>query len=384
MSDGFTTPAGDPDALHRLADEVDAHAKTVAELSSSTTTTAETVRSAANWTGAAANAYTAFTGGVAQGSGAIPPPLERVSAAIRGYADTLKSAQQRIAAAATTAQQATAGNDTATVDSAKSDAAAAGQEVDKSAEETTGVLGTAVEDLNKIWEKSEPVRGWIEKLHAPWDVVAGDTWLEMAIKKGDSVTEALEKWTKEMPDQIDSWWSEVSSLAHDADNGLTSWDTVAGAADNFTTKASAAAAFTEQWAQDTKWVGTATSIAEGAGRVIGVAGIVGDIGTIIDPPDKGVMGHVDQGVAGVNGALVAANLLTDEIPVVGEVTMIGTGLYLGGDYLYNHWGAFHDVCNTVGHGVATAATTVAHGVADGAKAVGHAASSAWHAATSWL
>lgn len=178
-------------------------------------------------------------------------------------------------------------------------------------------------------------------------------------------------WTKEMPKQIDSWWSEVSSLAHDADSGLASWDDVASAADSFATKIDAATAFTEQWTHDTKWIGTATAVGDVASKVLGGTAIVGDIATIIDPPDKGAMGNVDRGVAGVNGVLVAANLFTDEIPVVGEVTMVATGVYLGGDYLYHHWPAFHDTCNTVGHAVGSTATTVGHGIASAAKTVGN-------------
>jgi hypothetical protein len=96
------------------------------------------------------------------------------------------------------------------------------------------------------------------------------------------------------------------------------------------------------------------------------------------------MGNVDRAAAGVNGALVIANMATDEIPVVGEVTMIGTGVYLGGDYLYHHWPWFHNTANTVGHAVATAATTTAHAVGSAASTVGHAASSAWHKVTGWL
>lgn len=91
---------------------------------------------------------------------------------------------------------------------------------------------------------------------------------------------------------------------------------------------------------------------------MGSAGIVGDAFTIADPPDQGMMGWVDRGAAGTNAGLVAANLLMNGLPGAGEVVMIGTGVYLGGDYAYHHWRWFHDTCNTVGHFVATAATTV--------------------------
>lgn len=210
------------------------------------------------------------------------------------------------------------------------------------------------------WEGSEPVRGFIEKLHAPWDALGADSVSEALLKEGESITEAVADWQKEMPGEINEWWSDVSSLAHDADNGLASWDDVASMAERFTTKVNAAEAFTEQWASDTRWVGTATAVGDVASKVL------------------------DRAAAGVNGALVIANMATDEITVVGEVTMIGTGVYLGGDYLYQHWPWFHDTANTVGHAVASAATTTVHALGSAASATGHALSSAWNTVTGWL
>jgi hypothetical protein len=102
-------------------------------------------------------------------------------------------------------------------------------------------------------------------------------------------------------------------------------------------------------------------------------GLVADVGTIISPQDHGAMGWVDRGAAGVNGALLAANLALDEIPVAGEVVMIGTGVYLADDYLYHHWTPFRNVCNDVGHATVSAAIDVSH-----------AASSGWHATTSFV
>ena len=74
------------------------------------------------------------------------------------------------------------------------------------------------------------------------------------------------------------------------------------------------------------------------------------------------------GAAGVNGGLLVANLAMDEIPVVGEVVMVGTGVYLAGDYLYHHWTPFRNVSNDVGHATVTAAKAVGSGVATGWKA----------------
>jgi hypothetical protein len=107
-----------------------------------------------------------------------------------------------------------------------------------------------------------------------------------------------------------------------------------------------------------------TAVGDLASKVLGGSAIIGDVDTIFNPPDEGVMGNVDRGVAGVNAALTTA-----EIPVAGQVVMIGTGVYLGGDYLYHHRPWFHDMCNTVGHAVASTATTVVDSVASAAKTV---------------
>ena len=111
---------------------------------------------------------------------------------------------------------------------------------------------------------------------------------------------------------------------------------------------------------------------------IGVTAIVGDALTVLNPPDKGAMGWVDRGAAGVNGTLIAVNLMTDEIPVVGEVVIVGTGIYLAGNYLYHHWDAFHDVADTVGHATVDTLKWVGHTASDVAHDVGDVASSVTH------
>lgn len=196
----------------------------------------------------------------------------------------------------------------------------------------------------------ESIRSWIEEQDASWDLLAGDLWLDLAIARGETVTNAVEFFTKD-------------------------------------------------WAKSTGWIGQATSQAKVFGHVMSSVGIIADAFTVYDPPDQGVMGWVDRGAGVVNAGLVAANLFMDEIPVVGQVVMIGTGIYLGGDYAYHHWRWFHDTCDTVGHFVATTATAYVakhveamEAVAEGVKQVAeghmvegaeHVASAAWHTVTGW-
>jgi hypothetical protein len=124
---------------------------------------------------------------------------------------------------------------------------------------------------------------------------------------------------------------------------------------------------------NTAWIETGEGLTRGANiwRGIGIGsdalGIVGDTYTEIKPEDNGAMGWVDRGVAGVNLGLSGADLLglvgvTAEVPVAGQVVLVGTGLYLGGDYLYHHWTPFHDVADAVGHGTVSVAKGIWHGI----------------------
>jgi hypothetical protein len=91
--------------------------------------------------------------------------------------------------------------------------------------------------------------------------------------------------------------------------------------------------------------------------VLGVAGIVGDVGIMVEPGGHSTGENAANRTAAAFNAgstLLVLNAAGDEVPVAGEVIMIGTGLYLGGDWLYNHWSPFHDAMDTAGHGISTA------------------------------
>jgi len=85
------------------------------------------------------------------------------------------------------------------------------------------------------------------------------------------------------------------------------------------------------------------------------------------------MGTADRIVAGTNGALITLNLALDGLPVVGEVALAATGVYLASDYLYHHWTPFRDVADEAGH------ATVEVG-----DDIDHRARSAWHSVTSTI
>lgn len=66
------------------------------------------------------------------------------------------------------------------------------------------------------------------------------------------------------------------------------------------------------------------------------------------------VGSVMLGTGGVETAatLVGINASTDWIPVVGQVVMLGTGIYLAGDWAYHKIKPFHSFVNSTAEFVA--------------------------------
>ena len=129
------------------------------------------------------------------------------------------------------------------------------------------------------------------------------------------------------------------------------------------------------------WLRTAAgSIAEirGLSNTLGGLGLAADIGTVISPQNPGALGWVDRGAATTNGLLIAADLAFDFTPGVGQVALAVTGLYLAGDFLYQHWTPFREVANDVGHATVDVADAFGHGVVAGGEDIGHRASSVFH------
>jgi hypothetical protein len=71
--------------------------------------------------------------------------------------------------------------------------------------------------------------------------------------------------------------------------------------------------------------------------------------------------------AAVDTGLITLNASLDWVPVAGEVVMIGTGVYLAGDFLYHHWTPFRDVANAIGHGTVRVVEDIGSGVEHGVQ-----------------
>ncbi|MFC1405397.1 MULTISPECIES: WXG100 family type VII secretion target [Streptacidiphilus] len=367
-------PPGDPAALHRLADALDKHATAVLNLGQDTGSKTADVRTRANWSGAAADAYTGFTGAASGGISALHPHLTAMAASVRTYADTLDGAQKRVQTAIDTANTASkngAPDAQTQIDAAKKASSDAKTEVDGAGDKAGAEVEEEKHGLEKFLEVIEPYRKANEWIHVPVDV-ATEPLTEAILKALGTGKEAARDQLKDLSKELHQLYDDqVQSVARDFDHGDASMDDVEDAFAKY---------FVDSKGID-DGIGDAAKSLRGwemGSKVLGVTAILGDAATIVDPEDKGTMGWVDRGAAGVNmGAigtdLLAANYL-DEVPIVGEVVMVAdvaTGVYLAGDFLYHHFKPFHDVANTVGHGVASAAEATAHGVSSAAHSVAH-------------
>ena len=229
-----------------------------------------------------------------------------------------------------------------------------------------------VDQHSGLWEGTEPVRKVLETVLAPLDIVAADHWVG-ALKE---IAEVPWEWLAqvgEKTEDVEKLKLAGQSRVEELIEAAKFTETAGGKIDAW-------------WAFAPKWLATAAgAIAEirGLSYTLSGLGLVADAGTIITPQNKGALGWGDRGVALVNGGLITADLVLGGLPVVGEVALAATGLYLAGDFLYQHWTPFHDVANDVGHATVKAVDVVGHA----ADATWQGLDSDWHAVTSvgsWL
>lgn len=253
-------------------------------------------------------------------------------------------------------------------------------------------------DILKVLEGLRSGNDWFQ---SGWNIVGMGAWIDHAVEAG---TEGLEDAVKSLASlraERAAAQSTLDAIEAMKSQGMEILDSVAKEGEEAASLLARTGDLESSLAAGIKSAGFLKALG-GVSRVVDGAGVLADALTIISPEDKGAMGWVDRGAAGVNGALLVANMTMDEIPVVGEVVMIGTGVYLAGDYLYHHWTAFRNVCNTVGNATADAAkwtwneagkgideaghlaSETGHEVSHLASSGLHAAGSAVHKLTSWL
>ena len=223
----------------------------------------------------------------------------------------------------------------------------------------------------------EPGVPWTPSATEWWPAPAALTWppgSSLGFVGADGVLWAMGKgaenaaeFMKDLPKLEQEWLHELLPWGQGASQ--QEWD---AAVRRWWVKSDAAEAFGQDFVHDTSLLGRLST----AGR-IGGGGIAlfGDGLTIASPPQAGVMGNVDRGVAAVNAGIVGADTvgavgtlagidaISFSVPPVGVAVAVGTGLYLSGAYAYEHWAWFRDdLANPVGHAFADMGKGLAHGV----------------------
>jgi uncharacterized protein YukE len=410
-------PPGDPAALEgwaaQLATCADAFESLIGETGKVTKAAAER----AEWTGSAAEGYHQFCGSMVVSAGGIPVALMEICSAVRGYAGTLATAQQRVRSAVADANATPASARQAALDSALQVSAAACGQARDSARAAAAKVDTAKSGLAGVWDHTEPGRKLIELILAPFDIVAADHWVDLLKEMAGQPSD----WLKDFDDGL----AKVIALRRAGKPAGEAMVELGGRAERIGAMSDAWEVFAPGWLKT-----AAGSISEirGLSSVLTGLGLVADASDLISPQNSGVMGTIDRLAAGSNAAmillqqgfargvitfrpattdgpaaeapeevlasdgtavseeavtesgevateaavdtgLVTLNASMDWIPVAGEVVMIGTGAYLAGTFLYKHWTPFRDVANAVGHATVRVVDDVGDGIEHGTQSL---------------
>ena len=399
-------PGGDPAALEAAAAALGRYASQVGNLASATHRSTTGIAADGDWTGGAANAYAAYTGGLASGVAGMEQPLGRIPAAVAGYAAALRTAQARVGAYQSYANQVSA------LQGPISQAEAAqirtqAQELETYAGEALAGLqeaaGQAAAALNAIaqalvhvFDDSGPFHSWLETITRPWDAAAGDAFLEALLMRGEKAAGVFEEAAKaakegkqflaDLPAQLDAQFkSIVGGTMQEMLKGNAGLAELEAATQRWQNLQDAAQTFSAGLGEDPA-KSTLLKLLPGLkvfGSVADVAGVAGGIYLLAKPPeyDHGALQGVDRvaGAASIasGGIGLAANIGVDFgalsvgamslswVPVAGTVIGVGAGLYLAGDWAYHHTHQIAHAFDVARHTVAHVADNIGHGLATG-------------------
>jgi uncharacterized protein YukE len=258
-----------------------------------------------------------------------------------------------------------------------------------SATELMADIQRASDDLKKespgTWETifgpEGFLRTWDERLHSPTDLLALDLVITRFIDTaefGKSLdSEALkqaEAWAKSYPELLTSAYQEdFGNVIQRLREGEVAEPELAQELRDFTADNDMLRSWGTGTLQDAKAAIKADGFRLTGGELLGgtldVMAVAGDAYTLWQPEDSGAGGWVDRtaaagniGAAGLDLAELGGFEFAGAIPGVGEVVGVGTGLYLGGDWLYHHWTPFHNVVDDTGHLGVSIAKGIWHGI----------------------
>ncbi len=407
---GFPSIPGDPSGIRSAATQIGQLAAQVGSQGAVLTNTAGGIVGSA-WTGTAANQFESMIGTFGGVHREVDSSLGALAGALSQFASVLQACQEQMAQAQanmSSAQQ-DAQSGAAQVDATMPESEAAsdpGMAQDRAAalasvsdeysarsQQATNLAGDANDRYQAAvsalqghlsqasadgHQTSSVVSGIGNALGIPNTVVAALATVAMARSASRFVTLA-----PEFDAALAREFDEVVGPAGLAfDRGEISLADLSDAADSFLESAAGAGVLFHSDAVADLASGGVRSLggfAEAGGwvaRGAGVLGIVGDYWTFTHPDEGGAWGTVEQGSAAVNGVAtgglmtadalgmteVGGVLATDAtlgwVPVAGQVLVLGTGLFMAGDYLYTHEAWFRDGVDTVGHAVSGVAEEV--------------------------
>jgi uncharacterized protein YukE len=411
-------PAGDPEALEAAANSLRGYAGQIETLSAATRSTAGRVVANADWTGASANAYTAFTTSFATGMDGLQDPLRGIPAAVSGYGAALADAQAKVTSYQTFAQGVNSSGGLVTVEEKAAieaeaqqlmtEAEAALGTLERTADEAVRVLKGIGKLLDDVFGSEGPVRTWLENATRPWDSVGADEILEQLLNRGKDLEEEFKEAEKAFEEAGKATKAAKAAVAAKLEATLASdfKDIVGGVMkDMLTGKANVgdlanAVQNYEALAQWTRGDAAAETAAIEAGAVsaptkaallkllpylqkLGIAadalGIIGGTYTVFSPPDYDTGGarpaaQVAGGAlalgsaAGLAGGLAEAGVLSGSVSGAVLGTLFGTSLTIpgvgeavaaaAGLYLVGDW-AYHNT-HLISHTFDSARHTAAH------------------------
>lgn len=396
----FDLPPGNPDGIRSAARSLRQAASNVATLGAQVRRRGVLTTETAQWHGAANNAYTSTYGAATDVAAGLEAPLRKLAGVTSTYADALDTAQKRISraldaytAAMTKGDKVIADyNDTklhtpGDADAAKAALAACTKEMDAATldaehawEAFKVACGTAIRDAEACrtgaekgsegsWfaENLELLKSANERFHGVWDTSGLDHRLGVKVDAAANQVEGARTAYRDAMSAETARAQEITELEAARNAGYASEADLAELSKLRGEQVTGAFQLDEL-----SRTYQSTALLARGGQVVrfglGSGAIAADVMTLIAPEDHGTMGNVDRGVAATNAGLVGwdmagnAGLLRGAmtLPGPGEVIMIGTGVYLGGNYLYHHWSPFHDFADTAGHNIVTNITHPSH------------------------
>lgn len=387
-------PPGDPDTLAAAAHTLARTAGLVRHMGPDLAAASRTVIADGEWTGPAAERFTARGERLSRQADQLAPPLHTIAAAIEVFAAALRSAQAKARTAVSLAQTAHhfgPVDGPAALAGAQEDCAAAWAAYESALAVAVAAVGGAEaefpqqreeppipteaggseQEATSLYELADRINGKLGFLVSPLATAA-------AVREGQVWTQALQTFSRapvrELPDLLRELWAPVSEAGLAYDRGEITLEELSATAATRQSAIDAAVGMSGRIAPGKAGLLRTGGIPEGgwldmAGRGFAAAGVLSDGLTLWNPGTKNAAeGDVNRAAAAANilgtgmafapaaAGLMGAELTVGWIPVAGQVIMAGTALYLAEDWAYHNWGTIEHSASATEHFVAHAAT----------------------------